>query len=379
MKKQIYIALFFLFSGWALPSQDIFFSSPQNLGIWLNPARTGALPGKAKKDGSNSFSSPGGDFQDRFNLAYRSQWAHLEDGPAFQTALAAYDHRFCFGADQFGLGMQLWSDWAGSPSIRMSEVKLSAAYLRMMGTGRKRDWSLNIGAGFEAGFLQTQFNAGKLTFDRQFDGLDFNPGLPSGEAFIESMRNQLDLGAGLFFQWVKNKTQYTGSLRDIKPFMELGLSLRHFNLPVQRFKTDEVFLLRDFGVNNRVTWGLHGAGRGNIPGLKLFYRLEAAAWKQDRLWMGQFIVEPGLAVGDSGLLTTIGAGLRITRNDAGDLPLSDAILLKAGLQNGPYFVTVSYDYALNPMRLLPGWMGTFEAAVTYLMGSAKKECVRCPR
>ena len=79
MKKQIYIALFFLFSGWALPSQDIFFSSPQNLGIWLNPARTGALPGKAKKDGSNSFSSPGGDFQDRFNLAYRSQWAHLED------------------------------------------------------------------------------------------------------------------------------------------------------------------------------------------------------------------------------------------------------------------------------------------------------------
>lgn len=181
MKFRYLIILFLLCSYPLLKGQDIHFSQYNGSHLNLNPALTGMFDG---------------DY--RVNAIYRSQW---------QSVPVPY-RTFGFGADMryrpqkmksdcIGIGLQFNNDQAGDAFYSTNQIYLSGSYIHKL----KKDSSLLISLGFNAGYSGSNFNYNKMTFDNQFDGYDYNSTSPTGENFSRYKTGFTDFNVGLALQY----------------------------------------------------------------------------------------------------------------------------------------------------------------------------------
>lgn len=186
--KLLRIILFVLTVGlYSVKGQDIHFSQFSGSLLNLNPALTGFF---------------NGDY--RVNAIYRTQWSAVP--VPYSTISFGGDHRFrpsSKNKNSIGVGLLFNNDRAGDARYGITQLYGSGSYIY----SAKEDSSLLISGGLNLGLNQVGFDYNKMTFDSQFDGLNYNSSDPTGENFDWTNYTYLDLNMGFAAQYLLNRRQ----------------------------------------------------------------------------------------------------------------------------------------------------------------------------
>lgn len=234
--KKLYCVFILIVAGINVRSQDIHFSQFDQNPMILNPAYAGMYDGTF-----------------RFNLNYKNQWAAL--GNVFETYSASTDYiifKNSMGMKSTGLGVSAYQDVAGSSRTKTTRVDLNLSqtiYLNM-------NADLTLGVGFS--YLDMSANFNGLNWGSQYDGVEFDQSIGSGEAFSGYAEKGFDLSAGMLFRWYDN---------GLDPF-ELGVSTSHLARPQFTILSQEdnipvrvnIHVLKEYTFPNFNNWGVKGVG-----------------------------------------------------------------------------------------------------------------------
>lgn len=307
-------------------AQDIhlsqFNASPQN----LNPAQTGMFDGDW-----------------RFVGNHKSQWASIP--VPYKTYSLSADTRLKMKLKNGtpALGLLVNTDKAGDSKFSTTQVCVSAAYIKKLGT----DSIHSLSIGIQPGITTKSFNINALTFDNQFDGDNYNAALGSGENFSKTRITYLDLGGGLTYLWRKtNRTKAS-----------IGLSAFHLNMPKQSFFND-----KDIRLDIKST--INGIAQFPVAEqfdvLPTFMYQQQGKFKETLLGVfGKYYLQP---VG--GMTTAISLG--------GFYRLKDAIICSIGMEYRSFNVGLSYDVNMSKLTEATNNKGGFEISVIYIF---KKEVI----
>ncbi len=324
---------FFFFSlpfgeGWGGASfaQDIHFSqfnaSPQN----LNPSQTGMFDGEWRFAGNQ-----------------RSQWAAIP--VPYKTYSISTDTRLKMKLKNGvpALGLLVNTDKAGDSKFSTTQVYVSAAYIKKLGT----DSTQLISIGLQPGFTTKSFNINALTFDNQYDGDNYNSALGSGENFSKTRITYFDLGGGLTYLW--RKTQRTQA--------SIGLSAFHLNMPKQSFFND-----KDIRLDIKTTIN----GIAEFPAAAQFDLLPTFLYQRQ----GKFKETVVGLFGKYYLMPVNGAVTAFSLG--GFYRLKDAFIVAANMEYRNFNVGLSYDVNTSKLTEATNNKGGFEISVIYIF---KKEVI----
>lgn len=205
MKKNYLFAVAGLIAGVALHAQDIHWSQPGSCLVTQNPAFAGA--------------------QERvgFGLNYRNQWDAV--GVPYSSVQLSGDVRLK-GDDArsaaFGTGGFFSNDVAGGGRLRTTTGGGVVSCLV------KTNEHVHIGAGLGVSVVQTAAQLNKLSWGTQFNGLNYDPSLNSGETQGAVSRVYADISAGV--SMVFRAGGNTLSANNSTMFIA-GYSVSHLNRP----------------------------------------------------------------------------------------------------------------------------------------------------
>ena len=194
-----------------------FFASP----ITYNPANSGAF---------------NADFRAAVN--YRNQYGSIAE-PYNTIAVAAdapikltnevYDRNF------LGVGLAVVSDNAGTSDFKTLHVAGSAAYAIDLGGTENAPHFISLG--LQIAFIQRSLDFTKATWESQWTGTSFDPGVQSREDYVGKMtESNLDLGAGI--TWYNTLSENARVL--------VGASFLHANAPKVEMLGSEEALMRKY-------------------------------------------------------------------------------------------------------------------------------------
>ncbi len=199
----LFVMVFFL--GDDAVAQDIHFSQLDASPLNLNPAETGLF-----------------EADHRVVANYRNQWASVT--VPYKTFSASYENlqkQWLKDIAHVGLGLLFNSDVAGDGNMGTVQIKFSPAlhYKPLM------DSSLYISLGFNVAYNQYSLDYGRLTFDNQYNGLQYDANIYSGEDFSREQFGFVDMSVGAYL------TYY---IKEIYP-IHLGVAFNHLNKSKQGF------------------------------------------------------------------------------------------------------------------------------------------------
>lgn len=187
-------------------AQDIHFSQFYISPLYINPAMAGF-----------------GETEYRVNTQYRSQWAGISN--PYKTMQASGDIRFF--KDEWkrgypGLGIAFYSDKAGKSKMGTTEMNVSFSHTINL------DDDNTLSGGMQFAYVQKSIDVSNLRWDNQYNGVAYDPSLPTGENIIAEPFTYMDMASG--FMW------------NYKPYDEfnlhLGISGFHLLLPKQSYFKD---------------------------------------------------------------------------------------------------------------------------------------------
>ena len=184
-------------------AQDMHFSLPNRTPMLLNPALTGAFLG---------------DY--RVVSSYKNQWSSITS--PFQTIYGSYDMKLASsneGNNHLGFGLAFYNDKAGKTNMGSTQLNFALSYEFQI---QEKQF---LSGGLQMGFVQRSVNFENVKWDNQFDGIGYDPSLPSGENAIPENHSFLDMGAGITWKYVPNNKLKT----------RVGMSAYHVNIPNDAF------------------------------------------------------------------------------------------------------------------------------------------------
>ena len=208
--KIILIFSIALLTSTQLRAQDVHFSQTEFSPTNLNPGLTGA----------NSVM--------QVIVNYRSQWKSV--AIPYNTIAASIDARLNENKRNksgiFALGLGVYQDQAGSSNVRTLNAKLNLAYHLIL------DRNNTLGLGVYGAFGQRSIQSTTGTWGSQYNGLSYDPTLPSNEIFNDASFSFIDAGAGLVYTYKENSgymTQNNGRS------FNAGIAFFHVNTPSYSF------------------------------------------------------------------------------------------------------------------------------------------------
>lgn len=298
-------------------SQDIHWSQFNDNPVFQNPGNVGHFNGDL-----------------RFVGNYRDQWRSVT--VPFSTISFSVDGNL-YNNKKVGYGLLFFHDVVGDGQFRTIELQGNVSYLIKIGS----DSTHTVRPGVNIGLNHRQFNADQFYFDSQFDGIQFNPALPTNETFVSDRRSNLSVGLGAIYQYYKDERfNFTG-----------GFGVFNLNRPNQGFFGTTVE--RDIRVNFyakgiyklNYDWDL-------VPGIQ--FNIQGA---YNELLIGSSAKYT--LVNRLGEYRALYGGL-FYRN-------RDAAYLSAGMDYQSWFFGLSYD--INFSKLVPASnaRGGFEVAIRYIL------------
>jgi len=211
------IPFFIIFS--TLQAQDIHFSQFNGSLLNVNPAFTGFF---------------NGDY--RVGAIYRTQWRAVP--VPYNTISFSGETRIqpnLERRDMMGVGVVFNNDRAGDTRYHTTQLYLHGSYIY----SAKEDSSLLISGGLNLGYCSVGFDYARMTFDNQYDGLNFNPSAATGEQFQWTNDNFFDYNFGAAAQYILNRKQR----------FVFGTALHHLSSPHITYQGNDVSKLdRKFNV-----------------------------------------------------------------------------------------------------------------------------------
>jgi type IX secretion system PorP/SprF family membrane protein len=193
-----------------LKAQDIHFSQFNGSLLNLNPAFTGFF---------------NGDY--RVGAIYRTQWRAVP--VPYNTISFSGESRIrpnLERRDMAGVGLVFNNDRAGDTRYHTTQLYLHGSYIY----SAKEDSSLLISGGFNVGYCSVGFDYARMTFDNQYDGLNYNSAAPTGEQFQWTNDNYFDYNFGVAGQYILNRKQR----------FVFGTALHHLTSPHITYQGNDV-------------------------------------------------------------------------------------------------------------------------------------------
>ncbi len=160
------------------PQFSQYFSSP----LTFNPAYTGYIDG-----------------QHRLALNYRNQWSGV--GDPFTTGTVSFDTRMMQNRigtnDRWGLGIHALYDKTAGGIYQSNYLSLSTGFHK----GLDAAGDESIGIGVQATLARSSIDFGKLYFNNQFNGDNFDLSIPSGETMNNRSVSYVDLNSGVLYNY----------------------------------------------------------------------------------------------------------------------------------------------------------------------------------
>jgi type IX secretion system PorP/SprF family membrane protein len=331
MKKQIktaVILLIFLSIGGIAKSQDIHFSQFTLTPLLMNPAQAGA--------GNNL----------RAVMIYKNQWSSVAE--PYSTFNFSYDmslKKAKYTSGFSALGINLFNDKAGDASMGTLQGSLNYAYHVYL-----TDQS-TLGAGLYAGFGQRSVNFEKLQWGNQFDGMNYNSGIPSGEAGDNFM--YLDFGGGVHWKFSKNERYMTGN--DQRTF-NAGISVFHVNTPKYSFyDSGEKLHLKEV-IYGTALIGINNTNFSVVPGF--FFCKQG---KANELFLGslfRFQLKESSKITGYVKGSSLSAGVYYRNRDA--------VVTSVLFEFSQYAIGLSYDVNLSGLKTASHGLGGLEIALRFV-------------
>jgi len=186
MRVLFLISSMFLFCCVAI-GQDAAFSQYFNLNTLINPASVGNVPENIN-----------------LTVAYRNQWGTVSS-PFITNLFSAEFNPQKQGKNTAGrrvkskrsklcFGILAFTEKAGTSGYKASTLRgISSYHFKLT---RYKELSF----GLELGYNQRSFSLDGLAWDAQFNGVGYNPALPSQESFSEPNTGNIDTGFGVEFR-----------------------------------------------------------------------------------------------------------------------------------------------------------------------------------
>lgn len=338
--KSTILALALILLSQTIFGQDVHFSQYYNAPLTLNPAMTGLISEDV-----------------RASVNYRSQWSSVS--APYETMAASVDFALLKGRlydDYVGLGLLIMNDQAGDLNLRNTQAQLSLSYSKALNA----DGNQYLTAGFQAGVVQSAFNATALLFDSQFDGVQLNQNINSGENIDRPNFFYTDLSAGLAWYYVPSQ--------DVSFYF--GMALAHLNQPNISFYSNSTDRLKQrftahAGMEVPFTESL-----SLVPQIVLINQGPHTETTVGSLV--KFSTHPDYGVDYKQTAIYMGAMFRI----------GDAFIPMARFDFNNYSLTASYDANTSSLSNASRGDGGFEIALVYRQflfeGAGQRGPVGCP-
>lgn len=318
--KKIIFAPFVFFCAF-LYAQDIHFSQFNASPINLNPALAGVF---------------NGDY--RFIGNYRNQW--LAVPVPYNSYSLSGDMKLPFktGKDGLGAGVIINEDEAGDADFGTRQVSLSFSYIKKLDRAASRFLSF----GLQTGISGKNFNVNKLTFDNQYNGSVYDPGIASIENFSTVKTNYFDASFGV--NWLYKIRQRTS--------LNVGSSVFHITAPQQSFLSDRnIKLDRKFLQHTALQVNLN-AGMDLVSSL-----MYARQGRFSEVVLGsslKYFLHSNVSLATAVYLGVYYRG-------------KDAVILTSGMDYDNFTLGISYDVNASGLTPASRYRGGFELSLVYII------------
>jgi type IX secretion system PorP/SprF family membrane protein len=328
-----FLTFCFLLSAFYSNAQDIHFSQFNRSPLNLNPANTGFFDG---------------DY--RFSGIHRMQWKSVT--VPYKTFSGSFDMNTPVPNAEnnlIGAGIIFNNDKAGDSEYGITQGALCLSLIKNIGG----DSVHFLSGGIQLGFAQESINYAKLTFDNQFNGDIFDPGLSNGESFSDNNFMYFDLSAGVNYLYRINEKFNLGA----------GVSLFHINKPQMSFMDD-----KSSELNPRLAVDVKSSIRLTENLFLLPALLYQNQYKYKELDFGgnvKFILNK-----KPGKFIALYAGVWMRTEDA--------IYPSIGLDFNELNVGFSYDINTSDLQRASNSKGAYEISLTYIIKKVKPISIHPP-
>ncbi len=320
MKKGYYF-LFFLVLSFSSMAQDIHWSQFVDNPIYQSPGQAGNF---------------NGDY--RFIANYRDQWRSVS--VPFQTISVSIDSKLD-KKSELGYGLLVFHDLVGDGKLKTLEVQANANLPFTLNA----DKSMVLRTGINLGMNQRRLNSNAFYFDNQFNGVQFDPTLPSNETFSTESKTNFSTGIGTVLDWQLDKESK----------LNTGIGFFNLNRPNQGFFGDKI--TRD--IRSNVFASYSRSLRENL--LVLPAANFSLQGKYHEFVLGSSVKY--LLANQKIIYRAVQGGVWYR--------FKDAAYFTAGMDYQNWFFGVSYDLNFSKLTQASGARGGIEFAVRYIHRSLK--------
>lgn len=332
MKMKTILSAFAVLGAVTLSAQDVHFSQTTETPLLLNPSQAGL----------------GIDI--RAHVNYKDQWRSVVSAP-YKTINAAADFAVLHGRNgtHMGVGVNLFNDKAGDSRMTTSMGQLHLSGVLALNNRNQ------ISVGLVTGYAQRSLNNTGLTWGSQYDGTQYNGGLPSGEPANFSSFNYLDIGAGA--SWFFSTGNTSMSSKDAKLF-NIGFSMLHLNKPSYSFygQSDQKLPMK-FVAHGNASIGLKNTNMVLEP--SYFVAIQGGHHEIIPGFMAKYIFGQTSLYTDRKKSSALSYGLFFRINDA--------IVPMLRYEYSYYSIAASYDLNVSGLTAASRARGGFEISLRYMV------------
>jgi type IX secretion system PorP/SprF family membrane protein len=336
MKKIFTIAFVSALYFGSLQAQDMHFSQYLTSPLNLNPALTGVMNEDI-----------------RGVVNYRNQWRSVSAEP-YRTISASVDGTLPPKRktnDFFGMGLVVNSDKAGASQLSINQANLSISYNKLLAPASGGMLSM----GFQGGVGQRSMSYDALTWDKQYNGVRYDPTLSSGESAIGSSLTYVDLSAGL------NWSQTFG-----KNFrLSTGASLWHFNRPsisLSKIAEDPLYMKVGFNAIGQYTLR-NRPGTSILPSIVYFQQGTQRLLNVGAAWRYRLVEQSRYTGWVSETALVAGVYYR----------LQDAAFINVRIDYLDFSFGVNYDFNVSTLQVASSSRGGMELCLMYKKALLQKQ------
>jgi type IX secretion system PorP/SprF family membrane protein len=333
INKGCYICLLFLFIiNYSANAQDIHFSQFDETPVQLNPSNVGVHH----------------EIQAIAN--YKNQWQSIAS--PFKTFAMSFDARLLKRKkNHIGLGFDFFNDRAGDANVTSNQFNVSLSGIVPL--SRKSLFS----GGLMCGYASHTINTSALTWGNQYNGMQYQSNIASGEPAAVGSFGYVDLGAGINYSYGTDE-MYISANNARK--INLGVSVFHPHQPVYSFYGDaSQRLYTKFVFNGNAAIGLKNTNLVLKPSYIVF--LQGPTKEITPGMMFQYILQESSKYTGNKKPAAFSIG--------GYYRVRDALIAVVKFEYANYEVGFSYDINLSQLRTVSSTRGGFEISLRFVAPS----------